>query len=417
MKNLTIRLLLTIAFVLTIQLAFGQILYGLQKPNGNFNLPFDVVSVDPFTGTSTSLFSTNSLSAVATGATAYDQQNERYICWGFDNSSTERLFVADIDSGLVVSQPIIGGKPIEMEYDLNKQNTYGLWYDQSQNMQYFVSIDLATGALTNMASLPTVSAVAIGNSTFDSNFGRYIFIGIESGQQKLITLDVSSGNILFSVPINQNQVDIGGLEYDIVASKLFGLHNQIDSSNYDPIMQMYGQKVYFAEVDITTGTITVVDTTPINQGIFTGYSVGGIAFDQQSQSYIGLLAGDNGFSLKMIDATMGTIISDVNLGSNPNFYEIQCDNYSFARSYYTNTNTTKVQPVTGKIYPNPVTDWLNIEIEGTIEALNIYNVNGQLLQSAQQLQGNRINVSQLESGVYFLQIRTESGVFQQSFLK
>lgn len=417
MKNFTTQLFFTIAFLFTVQLTFGQILYGLEKPNGNINAPFDIVSVDPFTGISTSLFSTNSLSAVAAGATAYDQQNERYICWGFDTNNAQRLFVADIDTGTVVSQPIIGGQPIEMEYDLNKQKNYGLWYDQSQSMEYFVSIDLTTGALTNIASLPTVSAVAIGNSTFDSNLARYIFIGIENGQQKLITLDAGSGNILSSVPINQNQVTIGGLEYDVVANKLYGLHNQVDSSNYDPMFQMYGYKVYFAEVDIATGAITVIDTTPVNQGMYIGYAVGGIAFDQQTQSYIGLLAGTNGFYLKVIEATTGKVISNVNLGSSTSFLEIQCDNYSFAKSYYLNTNTTEPKSIAGKIYPNPPTDWLNIEVEGNIDELNIYNVNGQLIQSIQQLQTNRVNVSQLSSGVYFIEIKTKDGVLKQPFLK
>ena len=422
MKNFTTHFFFTIVFLFTAQLTFGQILYGLEKPNGNINLPFDVVSVDPFTAVSTSLFSTNSLSAVAAGATAYDQQNERYICWGFTTNNDQRLFVADIDSGVVVSQPIISGQPIEMEYDLNKQKTYGLWYDQSQSMEYFVSIDLNTGALSIVSTLPTVSAVAIGNSTFDSNLARYIFIGIENNQQKLITLDATSGNILSSVPINQNQVDIGGLEYDVTADKLFGLHNQIDSSNYDPFFNSYGYKVYFAEVDLATGTITVVDTTPVNQGLYAGYALGGISFDQQTQSYIGLLSGGvgsgSGFYLKVISAITGQVISSVSLGSSIDFIEIKCDNYSFAKNFYAlNTNTTEEQTIEGKIFPNPVTDWLTIELKETIEELNIYNINGQLVQSIQQIQGNIINVSQLENGVYFLEARTPNGILRRTFLK
>lgn len=418
MKKSTTRLLSTIAFLFAVHLAFGQILYGLQKPNGNINAPFDIISINPFTAATTSLFSTNSLSAVAAGATAYDQQNERYICWGFDTNNSKRLFVADIDSGVVVSQPIISGQPIEMEYDLNKQKTYGLWYDQNQGMEYFVSIDLVTGVLTNVATLPTVSAVAIGNSTFDSNLARYIFIGIENNQQRLITLDATSGNILYSVPINQTQVDIGGLEYDVVANKLYGLHNQIDSSNYDPVLNMYGRKVYFAEVSLTTGAITVINSTPVNQGVFTGYVLGGIAFDQSSQSYIGILAGDTGNRLKMINATTGSVISDTGLSQSFGFYEIQCDNYSFAKSFYVlNTKTVEEKTVSGKIYPNPATDWLQIEVEGDIEAMNIYNMSGQVVLSLNAVQQKRINVNHLPKGAYILEAKTSNGILRKRFLK
>ena len=79
--------------------------------------------------------------------------------------------------------------------------------------------------------------------------------------------------------------------------------------------------------------------------------------------------------------------------------------------------TTKEPTITGKIFPNPASNWLNVDIEGAIVELNIYNVNGQLVQSIQQLQGNRINVSQLENGVYFLEIRTQDGILRKSFLK
>ena len=60
----------------------SQTLYGLKKTvNGSMSIPFDVVSIDPFTGTTTFEVSTNSLVAVAAGATAYDQQNKRFFCW------------------------------------------------------------------------------------------------------------------------------------------------------------------------------------------------------------------------------------------------------------------------------------------------------------------------------------------------
>jgi hypothetical protein len=419
MKKNTVQLL--ILFLFATQFAFGQVtLYGLKNPTGTANTAFDMVSIDPFTGGTTPLFSTGSLVAVASGATAYDQKNKRYICWGFDVSNNQRLFVADIDSGVVVSHPIISGQPIEMEYDLSKQKNYGLWYDFNQGMEYFVSVDLTTGVLTNIKALPAVSGVAIGASTFDSNLGRYIFIGIENNELRLITLDSGTGNILYSVPINQNGLDIGGLEYDLTANKLFGLHNRIDSSSYDPILGTYLYSTYFSEVDVMTGAINIVNTTPINYGSYIGYAVGGIAFDQKTQSYIGVLATDLGFSLKIINATTGLVISDVNLGNNgADFFEIQCDNYSFAKSFYVNTDSgTLEKTVDGIVYPNPVKDWLQIETDAEIETVTIYNFNGQAVFSLNNIADRGgVDVSSLANGAYILEAKTSVGVLRKRFLK
>ncbi|MEC8617074.1 MAG: FAD-dependent oxidoreductase [Bacteroidota bacterium] len=56
---------------------FGQTLYGLKKTvNGSMTIPFDVVNIDPSTGNTTIEVSTNSLVAVAAGATALKELNQ-----------------------------------------------------------------------------------------------------------------------------------------------------------------------------------------------------------------------------------------------------------------------------------------------------------------------------------------------------
>ena len=70
----------------------SQTLFGLKKTvNGSTTIPFDVVSIDAMTGSSAVVLGTNSLIGVAAGATTYDQQNRRYICWGFDTQNNQQL--------------------------------------------------------------------------------------------------------------------------------------------------------------------------------------------------------------------------------------------------------------------------------------------------------------------------------------
>ena len=57
------------------------------------------------------------------------------------------------------------------------------------------------------------------------------------------------------------------------------------------------------------------------------------------------------------------------------------------------------------IFPNPVSDYLSIKSSGknTIEKIDLYNTNGQLVYSSYSQEP--INISRFESGVYFIQLK------------
>lgn len=54
------------------------------------------------------------------------------------------------------------------------------------------------------------------------------------------------------------------------------------------------------------------------------------------------------------------------------------------------------------LYPNPVRDILNIEIENDIQSIEIYNIQGQKVLSSNQKQ---LNVSDLATGMYMVRIQ------------
>jgi uncharacterized membrane protein len=61
------------------------------------------------------------------------------------------------------------------------------------------------------------------------------------------------------------------------------------------------------------------------------------------------------------------------------------------------------------IYPNPVSDILNIHSKMNINKLEVYNVSGQKILTKQNVQGNQqINTSALQSGVYFILLISEN---------
>ena len=73
-----------------------------------------------------------------------------------------------------------------------------------------------------------------------------------------------------------------------------------------------------------------------------------------------------------------------------------------------------------RLYPNPVNDKLYIETEIEIEEVVIYDVYGRiqnLRTSESQNLRNSVDVSGLNSGVYFLKINTGNGIITKRFVK
>jgi hypothetical protein len=67
------------------------------------------------------------------------------------------------------------------------------------------------------------------------------------------------------------------------------------------------------------------------------------------------------------------------------------------------------------IYPNPAKDILNIDFAPNTQAseLRILDINGKLIRSVNNLYpSNQLNVSDLESGLYLIEMRTKNGQVQ-----
>lgn len=401
------------------QSLYGQTLYGLKKTvNGSMTIPFDVVNIDPSTGNTIIEVSTNSLVAVAAGATAYDQQNKRYFCWGFNASNSKRLYVMDIDDSTSNDFNLTGIQPIEIEYDLQHQKLYGLWWDGS--MEHFGEIDTQTGQATSIATLPGVDAVAIGNSTFDSNTGRFIFMGVSGNQTKLYSINVLDGSILSSPTLFQSGDRFSALEFNVNNNTLYGLVQDVDSSNFSPSFFSYYTHLKLAEIDINTGSIVSVNAqNPVISGYLPGYAIGGLCFDQLTQTYIIYVQNEVGTYLKMVDVISGNILASTPLNNNDYFYELQVDNYDFARSFY---NLSEVENSISSaseihLFPNPATDFLKFKTDIEINKITIFNVMGQKIIEQESPVGNIIELKELNKGIHYLQFQSSHQLTSKQFIK
>ena len=385
-------------------ISFGQILYGLKKTeNGSTTIPFDVVNIDPLDGSTSIVLSTNSLIGVAAGATTYDQMNSKYICWGYDNQNNQNLYVMDLANLQTEINPFNSEQAIEMEYDLQNQKTYGLWWDGTA--EHFGEINLSTGLVSSISTLPGVEAVAIGNSTFDSNNGKYIFIGYEVNQYKLYTIDVLTGTIIHSPSIWQDGNSYSALEFNNQNGKLYGLLQDTDYEDYSQTYGNYYTNLRLAEIDLISGSATIIDSqSTVIGGYLTGYNLGGLCFDQQSQTYIVNVQNETANYLKLVNVSNAAIIASTPISNDNYFYELQVDNMPFAEDAYNLSsshldNESTLRNIT--IYPTPSSKYINVNIDSELEAVVIDLLGKELIR--EKITG-RLDISSLEKGTYILNL-------------
>ena len=68
------------------------------------------------------------------------------------------------------------------------------------------------------------------------------------------------------------------------------------------------------------------------------------------------------------------------------------------------------------IFPNPVNDVLNITKVSNNATFNIYNVAGQFISNGKVI-NNKVNVSSLAKGVYFIEISEKGATSKMKFIK
>lgn len=92
----------------------------------------------------------------------------------------------------------------------------------------------------------------------------------------------------------------------------------------------------------------------------------------------------------------------------------------------TNNYATTIQNILGSqendfindisVYPNPVNDFLNFKTEHTILKIEIYDVGGRII-SSNSVSENKINLSELKTGIYILKFYTEKGIMKAKIKK
>ncbi|MBL7944376.1 MAG: T9SS type A sorting domain-containing protein, partial [Flavobacteriales bacterium] len=236
-----------------------------------------------------------------------------------------------------------------------------------------------------------IVADAIG---FDSNNGILYYAGYTNDPAiALYAIPVRDSSFSFTKTI-LNAPDpyssITSLNFDNVNEKLFAANDTYDAdANYT------GRNI--VEIDITTGDVYTL--TELSEF---AYFVGGSSlFDQNTGTFL-LVGITNGGELEMI--AFDTYSNTYTTGFVPdNVSEIVCDNSLFAKSRYAVSMVEPQAILNFKLYPNPVSEILNLECasEGPV-LVQIFTSLGELVYEKNNTAANNMHVdmSALSPGLY-----------------
>ena len=115
---------------------------------------------------------------------------------------------------------------------------------------------------------------------------------------------------------------------------------------------------------------------------------------------------------------IGTANDTINHNYNRDIFVVKLDSNGSS----TWSKTIKMPVLAVKVFPNPVSDYLNISVgenNNPIKKITIYNIQGkQILQKTINASQTKFNVSSISKGVYILEGVTRSGtIFREKFVK
>lgn len=92
-------------------------------------------------------------------------------------------------------------------------------------------------------------------------------------------------------------------------------------------------------------------------------------------------------------------------------------NFTIGSNYCTvlNLNENSSEKEELNIYPNPSNNIINITSSNNIEEVSIYDINSKKVLTS--ITNTIIDVSKLNSGLYFIKVKTDQGEFSQKFIK
>jgi hypothetical protein len=340
------------------------------------------------------------LDAYLYASSAFDPFNGSYYIAGVSGESTG-LFSYDTDT----EESILSTGSLVTniaEFDMSNSKLYNLIMETEEYISvYEYDIISNEDSLIGTIYEPGVTGIVADAIGFDSNNGIIYYCGFTNNAElALYAIPVREESFSFTKTILNTfgaNSNITSLNFDNVNEKLFAT-----SDSYDENWFPTGRSI--VEIDITSGDVNAL----VQLSEFPYFLGGSSQFDQNTGTF--LLVGINtSDEVKMI--AFNTNTNTYETGYVPPVSEIVCNNTLFARSTYLAASIEPQATLNFNLYPNPVSDILNVEYtaNGPVQ-VQIFSAVGELVYNKKINSSSRMNVdlSNLSTGLYTVNLIGEN---------
>ncbi|MDX9892147.1 MAG: YCF48-related protein [Bacteroidales bacterium] len=288
-------------------------------------------------------------------------------------------------------------------------------------------------ATPNQTTTYTVTATAINGCVTTSNVTVSV-LPMQAPEICIVTVDQNNKNVVvWEKPVSDvidsfyiyKETNVTNI-YQLIGVVSYADMSIFTDNSSNPTVQSSKYQITFKDVcgleTEKSGAHKTMHLT-INQGVGNTWNLIWEPYLGFSVATYNVYRGISSTSLTFIGSTSGTSTqySDLNAPSGELYYQIEvvspnpCDPSRSITSSRSNIASTDDVGIGNynlsdiKVYPNPATDLLTISSENgsTIHNVKIYDLQGKLILNIQN-DYSKIDISQIKSGLYIIQITTES---------
>jgi hypothetical protein len=374
------KLIITIALLGVIYLlvnAQQDSIYAIYWNNTN-SIAY-IASFNFTKGTITTIASLPGVTGLTPGSSTFNNVNDQYII-----KSNMGIIAIDVQTGAIADTFESVFNFSEFEFDSTTNMVYGVYWNDAYSTEYIASLDLTDGIITPIASLPGVTGLTPGSSTFNNVNDHYII----KSNMGITAINVQTGAIADTF---ESVFNFSEFEFDSTTNMVYGVYwNKTYSTEY------------LASLDLTDGKITAIASLP---GVTT-IKLGSSTLNYDGNQYI-------------INSDLGIIAVDIQTGAIVDTFVTDLKISEFEYVKYKDTtvihNSSSSNRTTYSFYvsPNPAINHTVIKGELQIKRVTIFNIMGQKVFE-NKFQNDKmvvLDTKLLNTGLYVILIETDSNTY------
>jgi hypothetical protein len=345
------------------------------------------------------------------GAPVFNCENGKVFLYGFKYKQNQTITFNKINLKAIT----------EKTFTLDAVSSSGLPIEYTSSNTNVATISGNTVTIVGLGKT-IITAKQIGNDSYNA--------AVEVSQELIIAKETQKINFTLSIDI-----EFGAESFDLEATSSSGLPITYTSSNTNVIAisgvrvtvvgagetiitaRQEGNDLYESSVAEQRVVVDKSDQT-ITFNELGGKTIGDEPFDLSATASSGLdilyrssdekVATISGNTVTIVGTGITTITASQ---AGDNNYNAAAD-IQQALTIFSTSSIKDAESAGIKLYPNPVSDIVNIESENYIDIIQILNVESRLLRTVEVKGFNKsIDISDLNRGVYFIKIKSKNNYY------